>query len=102
MTPPSTIDELGLCQGFVTELRTANLLKLADLDNVKRYLNNQPRAKPETLAKQLVSQGVLTQYQAETVLAGNTSQLTVWTYTLLEPLNATGRGTVFKVHNKAD
>src|SRR5262245_4126299 len=102
MATTVSLPDLGDCLPFVSGLRDINLLKHHHLDNVKQFLRTKPKAGPEALADFLVGQGVLTRFQADQALAGNAARLTIWTYTLLEPLGRSGRASLFKALSKTD
>jgi serine/threonine protein kinase len=55
---------------------------------------------PQTLARLLVSRGLLTEFQASAVLEGRTASLRVGNYELLDRIGAGGMGTVFKARHR--
>ena len=58
--------ELGACEWFVWDLRRSNLIDRGRLDQViGEFLNKNPRAEPPGLADYLISQNILTPFQAE-------------------------------------
>jgi serine/threonine protein kinase len=65
-----------------------------------------PQATPkdaETLAKELVKSGDLTEFQAQHILQGKTKALILGNYTLLDRIGAGGMGQVFKaVHRRME
>ena len=66
-----TNTDLGACEQFVYELRRSNLIERGQLDQViDDFLRRQPRRDPDLLSNHLISQGVLTRFQAERVVQG--------------------------------
>src|SRR5207245_6162388 len=95
--------ELGACEWFVWDLRRSNLLDRGQLDQiVGEFLGKNPRAEPPALAKYLVHQGILTQFQADRLLQGKTQGFVLGPYTLMDTLGAGSMGTVYKAQSKND
>ncbi len=98
-----TNTELGACEQFIYELRRSNLIERGQLEQViEDFLRRQPQAEPERLAKHLVSQGVLTQFQAERVLQGKTQGLVLGPYVLVDGVGQGSMGVVHKAQSKTD
>src|SRR5205085_9678802 len=65
--------DLGACEWFVWDLRRSNLIDRGQLDQViGEFLNKHPGAEPAALAEFLVSQNILTAFQADRLLQGKT------------------------------
>lgn len=95
--------ELGACEWFVYELRRSNLIDRGQLDQlVGEFIKRQPRADPTALAQHLVSQGVLSPFQAERVLANKSQGLVLGPYVLTDALGAGSMGTVYRAVSKTD
>src|SRR5206468_2655673 len=87
--------ELGACEWFVWDLRRSNLIDRGQLDQViGEYLSKHPRAEPPALAEYLIDKNVLTQFQAERLLAGKTQGFVLGPFTLMDALGAGSMGTV--------
>jgi serine/threonine-protein kinase len=95
--------DLGACEWFVWDLRRSNLLDRGRLDQVVgEFLEKNPRGEPPALAEYLVSQGVLTQFQADRLLQGKTQGFVLGPYTLMDALGTGSMGTVYKARSKND
>jgi serine/threonine protein kinase len=94
--------ELGACEWFVWDLRRSNLIDRGRLDQViGEFLTKNPRAEPPALADYLVSQNILTPFQAERLLQGKTQGFVLGPFTLMDALGAGSMGTVYKAQNKS-
>lgn len=95
--------DLGACEWFVWDLRRSNLIDRGQLDQiVGEFLEKNPRAEPPALAEYLVSQGVLTQFQADRLLQGKTQGFVLGPYVLTDALGSGSMGTVYKARSKND
>jgi serine/threonine protein kinase len=95
--------DLGACEWFVWDLRRSNLLDRGQLDQVVgEFLGKHPRAEPPALAEHLVSQGILTDFQAHRLLEGKTQGFVLGPYTLMDALGSGSMGTVYKAQSKTD
>jgi serine/threonine-protein kinase len=95
--------DLGACEWFVWDLRRSNLIDRGQLDQViGEFLNKNPGAEPPALAAYLVSQGVLTEFQAERLLQGKTQGFVLGPFTLMDALGSGSMGTVYKAQSKND
>ncbi len=95
--------ELGACEWFVYELRRSNLIDRGQLDQlVGEFLKRTSLAEPAALAQHLISQGVLTPFQAERVLANKAAGLVFGPYVLTDALGSGSMGTVYKAVSKTD
>src|SRR3954452_4803465 len=78
--------ELGACEWFVWDLRRSNLIDRGQLDQVvSEFLQTHPRAEPASLAEYLVTQDILSQFQDDRLLQGNTQGLVLGSFT---PMNS--------------
>jgi serine/threonine protein kinase len=95
--------ELGACEWFVWDLRRSNLIERGQLDQVVGdFLRKNPRGEPQALAEYLVSQEILTQFQADRLLQGKTQGFVLGPYTLMDALGTGSMGTVYKAQSKTD
>ena len=95
--------ELGACEWFVWDLRRSNLLDRGQLDQIiGEFLGKNPRAEPPALAEFLVGRSILTQFQAERLLAGKTQGFVLGPFVLMDALGSGSMGTVYKSQSKTD
>src|SRR5947209_7374051 len=95
--------DLGACEWFVWDLRRSSLIDRGKLDQViGEFLSKHPGGEPPSLAEYLISQGILTPFQAERLLQGKTQGFVLGPFTLMDALGAGSMGTVYKAHNKTD
>src|SRR5436190_7127077 len=95
--------ELGACEWFVWNLQRSNLIDRGQLDQVVgEFLKRQPRAEPSALAQYLVSEGILTQFQAERLLQDKAQNLVLGPYVLMDALGSGSMGTVYKAQSRND
>jgi serine/threonine-protein kinase len=95
--------DLGACEWFVWDLRRSSLIDRGQLDQViGEFLGKHPGAEPPALAEYLVSQGVLTPFQAERLLQGKTQGFVLGPFTLMDALGSGSMGTVYKAQSKTD
>jgi serine/threonine protein kinase len=96
-------NDLGACEWFVWDLRRSGLIDRGQLDSiVSEFLKRNPRAEAPALAEFLVSQGTLTQFQAERVLNGKSQGLVLGPYVLLDAIGSGSMGQVYKASSKND
>ncbi len=95
-----TVLNLGACDKLVGELRQANLLPSDQLQEalheVSQFLTERPDARPDAVAGHLVARGLLSDYQAETLLQGKAAELVLREYVLVEPVGPGVVGTVYR------
>ena len=95
--------DLGACEWFVWDLRRSNLIDRGQLDQtVSDFLSKDPGAEPPALADYLVSQKVLTRFQADRVLQGKVQGFVLGPFTLMDALGSGSMGTVYKARSKND
>jgi serine/threonine-protein kinase len=95
--------ELGQCEWFIWDLRRSNLIDRGQLDQViGEFMQSHPRAEPPALAEFLVQKGILSQFQADRLLAGKTQGFVLGPFTLMDALGAGSMGTVYKAQSKND
>src|ERR1700730_3849432 len=95
--------DLGACEWFIWDLRRSNLIDRGQLDQIiGEFLNRYPGAEPPALAEYLVTQSILTQFQADRLLQGKTQGFVLGPFTLMDALGSGSMGTVYKAHNKTD
>jgi serine/threonine protein kinase len=96
-----TGQQLGACEWFVWDLRRSEVLDRHLVDKVTwDYLQEHPQAEPPELAEYLVSQGLLTRFQAESLLNGRGNALVVGPYVLHEPVGTGSMGTVYRAKSR--
>src|SRR3954452_16433691 len=101
--PDMMTTDLGACEWFVWDLRRSNLIDRGQLDSViGEFLTRNPGAEPPALAEFLVSQNILTDFQAERLLQGKTQGFVLGPFTLMDALGAGSMGTVYKAQSKTD
>src|SRR3954447_14095154 len=95
--------DLGACEWFVWDLRRSSLIDRGQLDQViGEFLSKHPGAEPPALAEYLVSQGILTAFQADRLLQGKTQGFVLGPFTLMDALGTGSMGTVYKAQSKTD
>jgi serine/threonine-protein kinase len=95
--------DLGACEWFVWDLRRSNLIDRGQLDQIiGEFLSKNPGAEPPALAQYLVSQSILTEFQADRLLQGKTQGFVLGPFTLLDSLGTGSMGTVYKAVSKTD
>src|SRR3954447_20044309 len=95
--------DLGACEWFVWDLRRSSLIDRGQLDQViGEFLSKHPGAEPPALAEYLVSQGILTAFQADRLLQGKTQGFVLGPFTLMDALGVGSMGTVYKASSKTD
>jgi serine/threonine protein kinase len=98
-----TNTDLGACEPFIYELRRSNLVERGQLDQLlEDFLRRNPRAEPGILAEHLVSQNVLTKFQADRVAQGKTQGLVLGPYVLCDSVGAGSMGSVHRAMSKND
>lgn len=96
-------NELGACEWFVWDLRRSGLIDRGQLDQiVGEFLKRNPRAEPPALAEYLISQGILSPFQAERILSGKTQGLLLGPYVLIDTIGQGSMGQVYKASSKTD
>jgi serine/threonine-protein kinase len=99
----SLTTDLGACEWFVWDLRRSNLIDRGQLDQViGEFLSKHPGTEPPQLSEFLISQGILTEFQAERLLQGKTQGFVLGPFTLMDALGAGSMGTVYKAQSKND
>ena len=95
--------DLGACEWFVWDLRRSGLIDRGQLDQVVGdFLKKSPRAEPPALAEFLISQSVLSTFQAERILQGKTQGLVLGPYVLMDAIGSGSMGQVYKATSKTD
>lgn len=94
---------LGGCEQFVRNVRRSNLIEGSRLDQaVEAYVRIHVRTDPAALANHLVSEELLTPFQAERLLKGDAQELVLGAYVLLDLAGFGSMGPVYKAMSKAD
>jgi len=100
---PMVSSDLGACEWFVWDLRRSGLIDRGQLDQVVGdFLKKSPRAEPPALADFLISQSVLSAFQAERILQGKTQGLVLGPYVLMDAIGSGSMGQVYKATSKTD
>src|SRR5437899_1716615 len=94
---------LGACDQFVRNIRRSNLIASSQLESVVgNYLRVHLRADPAALANHLVEEELLTRFQADRLLKGDTQDLVLGPYVLMDLAGFGNMGPVFKALSKTD
>ncbi len=97
------LTSLGGCEQFVRNLRRSNLIEGSRLNQVvEAYLRIHVRTEPAALADHLVREELLTHFQAERLLKGDTQELILGPYVLMDLAGFGSMGPVYKAKSKAD
>ncbi len=95
--------ELGACEWFVWDLRRSNLVERGKLEQlVADYMARHPKAEPAELAAHLVDQGILTRFQADSLLNGKSQGLVLGSFIVHDVLGSGTMGTVYKAKSKVN
>ncbi len=85
---------------FIDSLETSGLVTPAQLSALR---DETPPGDAQTIASDLVNQGLLTQYQADAICTGRFNHLVLGDYTILDRIGEGGMGQVFKaLHRRLD
>jgi serine/threonine-protein kinase len=88
----------GPVTSFLLQLRQANLLDAAQLDEAERL--QRSAAEPGQLARELVKRGWLTPHQANQLALGRGAALAIGSYVVLAPLGGGGMGQVVRARHR--
>src|SRR5215471_11000269 len=94
-----TTTTFGACAPFVTQLQETKMVRLEDLSKVSAYIKAFPQRGEAELAKFLVEQKVLTQFQADAALEGTARNLVLSQFILIDILGVGSMGTVYKARS---
>src|SRR5689334_2811558 len=96
IAPPSP------CDSFLEDLRRSNLIERRRLDSLlPAVLKQNPRLDPAALAKALIGQGLLSEFQAKRLLGGQ-CELIHGPYVLLGETGSGSMGTVYRALCRKD
>lgn len=92
----------GPCDAFVEDLRRSNLVDRRRLDSLLPVVfKKNPRVEPGALAKFLMAQGLLSEFQAQRLLSGH-CDLIHGPYVLLAEAGSGSMGTVYRALSRKD
>ena len=95
--------ELGACEWFVWDLRRSNLIDRGQLDQtIGEFLTRNPARSLPALADFLVSEKVLTRFQADRILQGKVQSFVLGPFTLTDSLGSGSMGTVYRARSRTD
>ncbi len=89
----------GECAAAVVE---SGVIGLDAQQRLAEFIRKSPTAGPKDLAGFLVQQNMLTRFQAECVIAGRASELTLASYTLIDVIGVGSMGPVYKAKSAKD
>ena len=84
---------------FLKNLRASGLLSTDQLAEIEQWPSAAGHD-DQALARELVDRGLLTEFQAERVLAGHTQGFLIGPYTILDRIGAGGMGQVYKAMHR--
>lgn len=98
-----TTNDVGTCSWLVEELAAARIIAPAKLaPYLAQFVANSPYADADAFARHLVSEQVLSQYQAKRAVDGDAKKLVFGAYILFDVVGSGSIGPVYKVHGRAD
>lgn len=92
----------GACSDFVKGVVELPCMTEGQLQSMVAWLKARPESDPTNLADYLVKQGMLTRFQADTILLGRAKDLVLSNFTLVDVLGSGAMGTVYKASSTND
>jgi serine/threonine protein kinase len=87
---------------YLATLSASGLVRVEDLESSETFVQESPRWSPRELADFLVTEGLLTRFQANYLLEGRLADLTLASYTLTDILGTGAMGTAYKANSARD
>ena len=93
---------VSTCDSFLAAASELGLVSGPGLEQAQAFLQSPARRGTEDLAAHLISEGVLTRFQANALLAGNGKRLMLPQYTLVDEIGSGSMGTVYRARSARD
>ncbi len=85
---------------FLTQLKDSKILAANELADIEKVISRSPNLTVDHLSESLIEKNLLTTFQKEKLFKRRGDSLHLWVYTLLEPLDPEGEGSVCRAKDK--